>query len=149
MFPQAPMVHSLPHVHPRSVMMSLRVPAHHQMLWASSAHYLSACSCSSKLTKVNRFVFAFLALLSEARKQWKSNVPSSTLLMKHQRSRDVTEAAWRSCVQNDPEARSQPQPCTMVAVSLYYGNIARSRLRIQSLVVLAIVPTVYMSVCNC
>lgn len=53
-------------------------------LRSSSARYLSTCfSWSLKCTEGAKFVFSFLALFSEARKQCKSNVPY-TLLMKRQ-----------------------------------------------------------------
>lgn len=100
----------------------------------SEAHLprsLSACfSWSLKCIEVDKFVFSFLALLSEARKQCKSNVPY-TLLMKHQSFYpEVWLGSMVAVYRVTQGARSQPQLWSVGAVQLYYDNRANGRLRI-------------------
>lgn len=82
-------------------------------LRSSSARCLSACfSWSLKCTEVNKFVFSFLALFSEARKQCKSDVPY-TLLMKCQSFYPECDwAPWWLCTEwlGEPEASLSYSP---------------------------------------
>lgn len=108
---------------------------HAESWWPlSEAHLplcLSACfSWSLKCTEVDKFVFPFLALLSEARKQCKSNVPY-TLLMKHQSFYPEVWLGSMVAVYGVTQgARSQPQLWSVGAVQLFYDNRANGRLRI-------------------